>query len=137
MACTRDVEAALARYKRSIEDLTFNSKPLIDDLTRAAGQLEPKGDQIIEIIRSRIMQVAKPEAESHVVNGLYSPHYVLYPAASITICSFYYLLLKLLFYAISVLIIMRMFSSSVMNLICCCRFVQSGSCLRCTSWIPS
>ena len=48
----------LARFKQSLEDLSFNSKPLIDDLTRAAGQLAPKGDQIVEIIQSRIMQVA-------------------------------------------------------------------------------
>ena len=50
---------SLPRYKESLEDLTFNSKPLIDDLTRAAGQLQAEGDQIIEIIRSRIIQVVK------------------------------------------------------------------------------
>ena len=53
----KDVKSALARYKQSLEDLTFNSKPLIDDLTRAAGQLEAEGDQIVELIQSRIMKV--------------------------------------------------------------------------------
>ncbi len=59
MSLPRDVNAALARYRQSLEDLTFNSKPLIDDLTRAAGQLEPRGNQIIEMIRNRIMKVAR------------------------------------------------------------------------------
>lgn len=54
----KDVNAALTGYQRSLEDLTFNSKPLIDDLTRAAEQLEPKGDEVVEIIRRRIMKVA-------------------------------------------------------------------------------
>ena len=54
-----DFEAALLRYGRNLEDLTFNSKPLIDDLTRAAGQLEPKGDKVVGMIQKRIMKVAR------------------------------------------------------------------------------
>lgn len=51
------MESALVRYKKSLEDLTFNSKPLIDDLTRSAGMLEPQG--VVQTIEARIMKVAR------------------------------------------------------------------------------
>ena len=54
-----DMKNALARYKQSLEDLTFNSKPLIDDLTRAAGACQPVANQIVELIESRIFKVAR------------------------------------------------------------------------------
>ena len=47
------------QYERNLEDLTFNSKPLIDDLTRYAEQLEPQGSKVVEIIQRRVMQVAR------------------------------------------------------------------------------
>ena len=50
---------ALLRFKQSLEDLTFNSKPLIDDLTRAADSYKMFAAQIVEMIESRIMQVAR------------------------------------------------------------------------------
>lgn len=50
---------ALNRYEHSLEELTFNSKPLIDTLTRAAEQLEPQGDKVVEMIERRIMKVAR------------------------------------------------------------------------------
>lgn len=53
-----DVKRELASYEKSLEDLTFNSKPLIDDLTRVAGQLEPQGKYVVEIIQARLMKVA-------------------------------------------------------------------------------
>ena len=58
----------LAHYKQSLEDLTFNSKPLIDDLTRAAGLCQPMGDQVVELIQSRIMEVARTRDD--VLSGL-------------------------------------------------------------------
>lgn len=53
-----EVRRALASYKKNLDDLTVNSKPLIDDLTRAAGQLELQGKYVVEIIQTRIIQVA-------------------------------------------------------------------------------
>lgn len=50
---------ALLRYQQSLEDLTFNSKPLIDDLTRTADNYKMFAAEIVEIIESRIMQVAR------------------------------------------------------------------------------
>lgn len=58
VVAVKDANTALARYEHSLDDLTFNSKPLIDDLTRSAEQLEPKGDEIVEMIQRRIMKVA-------------------------------------------------------------------------------
>lgn len=51
-------EEAMAKYLKKLEELTWNSKPLIDDLTRAAGQLERRGKCVVEVIQTRIMQVA-------------------------------------------------------------------------------
>ena len=52
-----DQQRALQRFKEALEDLTFNSKPLIDDLTRAADSSEAQAPRIVEIIESRLMQV--------------------------------------------------------------------------------
>ena len=52
-----DQQRALQRFKEALEDLTFNSKPLIDDLTRAANSSEAQAPRIVEIIESRLMQV--------------------------------------------------------------------------------
>lgn len=59
-ALPEDVKTALSRYEQSLEDLTFNSKPLIDGLTRTADQLGHSGNQIVKIIQNRIMKVAEP-----------------------------------------------------------------------------
>ena len=48
---------ALQRFQEALEDLTFNSKPLIDDLTRAADASKAQAPRIVEIIESRLMQV--------------------------------------------------------------------------------
>lgn len=53
-------------FERSLEGLTFNCKPRIDDLTRAAGQFEAEESHIIGVIETRIMKVA----EESQVNGL-------------------------------------------------------------------
>ena len=52
-----DQRRALQRFKEALEDLTFNSKPLIDDLTRAADVSKAQAAKIVEIIESRLMQV--------------------------------------------------------------------------------
>jgi hypothetical protein len=54
----QDVRGALAKYEKGLEDLTFNSKPLIDDLTRAAGHLGSQAKCVVEVIQSRITKVA-------------------------------------------------------------------------------
>ncbi len=54
--------AVLMRYQQSLEDLTFNSKPIIDDLTREAGIRQAMGDKIVDVIHSRIMKVAVKQA---------------------------------------------------------------------------
>ena len=55
---TEDQRRAVQRFQEALEDLTFNSKPLIDDLTRAAEASKAQAPQIVEIIESRLMQVA-------------------------------------------------------------------------------
>lgn len=55
------VEEALARYEQNLGGLTFNCKPLIDNLTRAADQLKSEGEKIVEMIQKRIMKVAEDE----------------------------------------------------------------------------
>lgn len=54
---SEDQQRALQRFKEALEDLTFNSKPLIDDLTRAADASKAQAPKIVEIIESRLMQV--------------------------------------------------------------------------------
>ena len=53
-----DFEAALVRFGRNLRGLTFNSKPLIEDLTRAAEQLGTRGEKVVEMIQKRIKKVA-------------------------------------------------------------------------------
>lgn len=55
---TKDEKAALRKYEESLENLTFNSKPLIDDLTRNAGLLKNRGDLVVNLINTRIKKVA-------------------------------------------------------------------------------
>ena len=57
MAGEEDRRRALQRFQEALEDLTFNSKPLIDDLTRAADTNKAQAPRIVEIIESRLMQV--------------------------------------------------------------------------------
>lgn len=52
------VEAILRDYEQALEDLTFNSKPLINDLTMAADKYKPIAARIVEMIEKRIMEVA-------------------------------------------------------------------------------
>ena len=61
-----DQRRALQRFQEALEDLTFNSKPLIDDLTRAAESCKAHAPKIVEIIESRLMQVD----ESHHAESL-------------------------------------------------------------------
>ena len=55
----KNQQTALQRFQESLENLTFNSKPLIDDLTRAADASKSQAPKIVEMIESRIMQVAR------------------------------------------------------------------------------
>ena len=55
---SKDYSRILSRYQKSLEELTFNSKPLIDDLTRTAGANNVIADQIVELIKKHIMKVA-------------------------------------------------------------------------------
>ena len=57
MAARQEQREAVLRFKGGLEDLTFNSKPLIDDLTRAAEVSKSQAGEIVEIIESRILQV--------------------------------------------------------------------------------
>ena len=64
MAARREQREDVLRFKGGLEDLTFNSKPLIDDLTRAAEASKSQAAEIVEIIESRILQVDRALAES-------------------------------------------------------------------------
>lgn len=78
----QDQQKALHRFRESLENLTFNSKPLIDDLTRTAEACKSQAPEIVEIIESRIMQVASASGVkiiSIVVDSLFCMlHYQLY-----------------------------------------------------------
>ena len=50
--------AILRDYELALEDLTFNSKPLINNLTMAADKYKPIASKIIEKIEKRLFQVA-------------------------------------------------------------------------------
>ena len=52
------VAAVLRDFEQALEDLTFNSKPLINDLTMAAGKYKPIAHRIVEKIGARLMEVA-------------------------------------------------------------------------------
>ena len=50
--------AILRDYELALEDLTFNSKPLINNLTMAADKYKPIASKIIAKIEKRLFQVA-------------------------------------------------------------------------------
>ena len=52
------VAAILEDYSETLEVLTINSKPLINDLTMAADRYKPLAPQIIEKIESRLFEVS-------------------------------------------------------------------------------
>lgn len=52
------VAAILQEYAESLEVLTINSKPLINDLTIAADRYKPLAARIIEMIESRLFEVS-------------------------------------------------------------------------------
>jgi len=60
MASSNDpkVAAILRDFEQALEDLTFNSKPLINDLTMAAEKYKPIANRIVEKIEARLMEVA-------------------------------------------------------------------------------
>ncbi len=48
----------LKDYELSLEDLTFNSKPIINMLTMLADKHRPLAGQIVDLIESRFFKVA-------------------------------------------------------------------------------
>lgn len=50
-------DAILRDYELALEDLTFNSKPLINDLTMAADKYKPIAPKIVEKIEARLLEV--------------------------------------------------------------------------------
>ena len=52
------VAAVLRDYEETLEVLTINSKPLINDLTMAADRYKPLGAEIIGKIESRLFEVS-------------------------------------------------------------------------------
>ena len=52
------VAAILQDYAETLEVLTINSKPLINDLTMAADRYKPLAPKIVEKIESRLFEVA-------------------------------------------------------------------------------
>lgn len=53
----KKVTAILKDYEEALETLTFNSKPLINDLTMAADRYTPLAPQIVAKIESRLFEV--------------------------------------------------------------------------------
>ena len=51
-------EVAL-EYASELLDLTFNSKPIINNLTIIAGENIPAGSEIVRIIEDRILKVIR------------------------------------------------------------------------------
>ena len=45
-------------YKASLDDLTFNSKPLINMLTMLAAESEESSNEIVQVIEAHIQKVA-------------------------------------------------------------------------------
>ena len=60
MASSSDpkVAAILRDFESALEDLTFNSKPLINDLTMAAEKYKPIANNIVKMIEQRVLEVA-------------------------------------------------------------------------------
>ena len=52
------VAAILRDFEKALEDLTFNSKPLINDLTMAAEKYKPIANGIVKKIEARVLEVA-------------------------------------------------------------------------------
>ena len=52
------VTAILQDFEKALEDLTFNSKPLINDLTMAAEKYKPIAKSIVKKIEERVLEVA-------------------------------------------------------------------------------
>lgn len=50
--------AALLDYESSLEDLTFNSKPIINMLTMMAGKNRDIADKLVELVEERVSKVA-------------------------------------------------------------------------------
>ena len=48
----------LNSYESSLEDLTFNSKPIINMLTMTADKYKAQAPEIAELIESRVLKVA-------------------------------------------------------------------------------
>ena len=57
MASEKD-EAFMRDYETSLEDLTFNSKPIINHLTMTAGSHSNLASRIVGLIERRLFQVA-------------------------------------------------------------------------------
>lgn len=67
---SKEFSNTLTRYQHSLRELTFNSKPLIDDLTRTAGACGPVGGQVVKLIQTHIMKVAIPKSADFQVETL-------------------------------------------------------------------
>ena len=131
---TRDYSHALANYQRSLAELTFNSKPLIDDLTRAAGRYVAVGSQVIQLVQKHIMKVAtwslKKNCQSHMVSFLF-----------ILIISVYIKMFKLLIFVwkkMNDYLVKAKVGTLQAPALCMCvsRFDQSGSFQVYTYWTP-
>ncbi|XP_064404805.1 pre-mRNA cleavage complex 2 protein Pcf11-like isoform X2 [Halichondria panicea] len=51
------VEKSLKAFSASLEDLTFNSKPIIDELTRFAGSYNQLAPQVVQRVEEHILEV--------------------------------------------------------------------------------
>lgn len=51
------VQSILQDYAETLEVLTINSKPLINDLTMAADRYKPLAAEIVAVIESRLFEV--------------------------------------------------------------------------------
>ena len=56
----REPKDVLKSYESSLEDLTFNSKPIINMLTMTADKYKEQAPEIVELIESRVLKVASP-----------------------------------------------------------------------------
>lgn len=58
MASEEESQGILEDYKSSLNDLVFNSKPLINVLTMLAEENEAHADGIVKVIRDRVKSVS-------------------------------------------------------------------------------
>ena len=70
------VQAILQDYSETLEVLTINSKPLINDLTMAADRYKPLAPQIVGVIESRLFEV--PTAVSLFVSRVVCVYYCMF-----------------------------------------------------------